>query len=134
MQRFDSVTSELPARYEDAFAFIVNPENLPRWALGFREADETSALLAPGGVGGPFRIGLKTVASIETGLIDWYMDMPDGSRTRALSRVIDLLNGRCCYTFMFFAPPIPDDQVAASLSNQKRQIEKEFDNLVRLLA
>jgi uncharacterized protein YndB with AHSA1/START domain len=132
MQKFNCVTRELPAPYEDTFRFIADPANLPKWTVAFRQADETSALIQRGS-DEPFRIGLTTVASVETGLIDWYMDMPDGRTTRTLTRVIDLLNGKCLYTFIFFANPAPEDQAEATLANQTAAIEKEFDNLVRLL-
>jgi hypothetical protein len=133
MQKFDCVTRELPARYEDAFQFIADPINLPKWATAFQEADETSALIARSEKDEPIRIGLTTVSSIETGLIDWYMDMPDGTSVRTLTRIIDLFNDNCLYTFIFFARPAPEDHVVVNLANQKKAIEKEFDNLVRLL-
>jgi hypothetical protein len=133
MQKFNCVTRELPAPYEDTFRFIADPANLPKWTVAFRQADETSAVIQRGDSDEPIPIGLTTVASFETGLIDWYMNMPDGTTGRTFTRVVDLLNGKCLYSFIFFARPAPEDQAAAMLANQTAAIEMEFDNLVELL-
>ena len=133
MQRFDSVTRELPVAYEQAFGFIAEPKNLPKWALAFRAADEQSALIVQASRDVPVRIASRTVSSRESGVIDWHMAMPDGSEIRALSRLVDLLNGNCVYTFLFFARPVADADIAGTLAGQKRAVEQEFDNLIAQL-
>jgi RNA polymerase sigma factor (sigma-70 family) len=53
LMRADTQTMTLPASAEDAFAFLAQPENLPRWAVGFargirREGDEWIVRTAEG--------------------------------------------------------------------------------------
>ena len=58
--RADTQTITLPVSAEEAFAFLAEPENLPRWAVGFargirREGDTWIVQTAQGGDAGPRR-------------------------------------------------------------------------------
>ena len=126
---FEIVTKELPVNYEIAFAFIANPEYLPQWALSIKEANEKSALIElPDGT--QATIGLTTTASIETGVIDWEMKMPDGQVRRSLSRVMKAPNDHSIYSFLFFITPEEREKMT---TEPTEQVEKEFQNLARIL-
>lgn len=131
MNNFAIIAKEFSVSYEKAFSFIADPRNLPKWTVFFREADERSALLEfPDGE--VRRIPMKTISSIETGLIDWHMTMLDNSIYMSWSRLVGLKNGNTLYNFMFYVRPVPPDEVQATLAEQKRLVETEFNNLEQI--
>jgi hypothetical protein len=77
----DTQTVTLPASAEDAFAFLADLTNLPRWAVGFargirREGDEWIVQTANGEM--PIRLG----ADSTRGTIDFYIQHTAGARSR----------------------------------------------------
>lgn len=128
--RFGTVSEELPASFESAFSYIADPSNLPEWALAFKQADSTSAVIAL--PEGDTPIGLTTTISKEAGTIDWYMKMPDQSILRALSRLNASTEQSSVYTFTFFVNNVADDQLDDKLAEMRAVIEQEFDNLRKI--
>lgn len=131
IRRFATVSEQLPASFETAFSYITKPLNLYEWAVAFKHSNTTSAMLD--GPNGNSSVGLTTEVSKEAGTIDWYMDMPDGSVMRALSRLVASNDDQSVYTFTFFAENIEDDQVEAHLTESRAVIEQEFSNLQQIL-
>jgi hypothetical protein len=132
MERNFSVQSVLidsPA--EKVFNFIAEPSNLPKWTNAFKNADHKSALLVT--PAGEMKIGLETKASNETGTIDWYMKMPDGSIGKAYSRVVEDSDGKSIYSFILLAPPVPIEKLEGTLKEQEGILSKELRNLKRIL-
>jgi hypothetical protein len=124
-----SVSIELPA--EKVFNFIADPSNLPTWTNAFKTADNKSALFVT--PAGGMKIGLETKASKETGTIDWYMKMPDGSVGKAYSRVVENSDRKSIYSFILLAPPVPIEKLEGTLKEQEEILRKELKNLKRIL-
>ena len=124
-----SVLIDLSA--EKVFNFIADPSNLPKWTNAFKSADHKSALFVT--PAGEMKIGLETKASKETGTIDWYMKMPDGSVGKAFSRVVENSDGKSIYSFILLAPPVPIEKLEGTLKEQEGILTKELKNLKRIL-
>lgn len=128
---YDVQSVELLTNFTRAFSFIAQPGNLPKWTNAFSMADETSALMVT--PNGELKIGLKTVTNDSSGVIDWYMTMPDGSVGKAFSRLTQLPDGHVLYSFILLAPPIPIERVEGTLAEQKKILAKELIKLQELL-
>ena len=85
--RADTQATTLPANAEDAFAFLANPENLPRWAVGFargiRREGETWFVQTAGG-----EMPVRVVADAARGTIDFHMGVAPGIEAVAYSRIL----------------------------------------------
>lgn len=122
---------EVIAPYERVFAFIADPQNLPRWAHAFEKVDGASASMrTPNGTA---EVALSVRASEQHGTIDWEMVFPDGSVATAMSRVTRAPHERVVYTFVLNAPPLPLEQIEGALSQQVRTLELELARLGELL-
>ena len=130
IKTFDVQYIEIEAPFEKVFAFIANPENLPLWTSAFKEANNRTALLVT--PIGELRIGLQTITDV-SGIIDWHMQMPDGSTGKAYSRVTSLPNGNAVYSFVLLAPPVPVEEVEGTLEQQKILLAAELKKLAHLL-
>ena len=123
MKTYDVQTIEIKKNYSDVFDFITVPENLPKWALGFKKVDGKAAVLET--PNGSIDIGLDVASDKKVGNIDWHMQMPDGSKGHAYSRVID--NGdSTIFSFVLMAPPVPLELVEGTLEQQIKQLNEEL--------
>jgi hypothetical protein len=130
MQDFDVQTVELAVPFDVAFRYIADPRTLPEWTHAFRSvADGRAMLVTPKGT---VDIGLEVRASHEAGTVDWIMTFPDGSVGRAFSRLVDR-GGRCLFSFVLLAPPVPLEQVEGALAEQSRILAEELATLQRKL-
>ena len=93
----DTQTTTLPVSAEDAFAFLAQPENRPRWAVGFargirREGDEWILQTAQG------EMPVRVCADATRGTIDFHMRVAPGLEAIAYSRVVptDIGDRRGC--------------------------------------
>lgn len=129
-QCFGTVSEELPASFDSAFLYLADPANLPEWALAFKQADSTSAVMSL--PDGDVPIGLITEVSKQAGTIDWHMKMPDGSVMRALSRLNFCTEKSTVYTFTFFAENVADELLDAQLAEMRAVIVAEFENLRKI--
>ena len=130
LKTFDVQYIEIEAPVEKVFSFVADPVNLPRWTAAFREANNSSALLVT--PNGELRIGLQTITDA-SGVIDWHMQMPDGSIGKAYSRVTALPNGNTVYSFVLLAPPVPVEEIEGTLEQQKQLLAAELKKLALLL-
>jgi hypothetical protein len=113
------------------FDFIANPENLPKWTNAFKEADRQSALLST--PNGDLKIGLTTKTNRESGTIDWYLSLPDGSLGTAYSRVVSAPDKRTIYSFILIAPPAPIEKIEGVLVQQMELLRNELQKLRSIL-
>ena len=104
-----------------AFDFIANPENLPKWTKAFSEANRTGAKMTT--PRGEITISLETVASKESGSIDWYLTMPDGAVGSAFSRLTPH-GAACVYSFVLMPPPVPVELVEGTLKQQMGMLKE----------
>jgi uncharacterized protein YndB with AHSA1/START domain len=127
MKTFDVQTVAIEAPADAVFDYLADPQRLPEWAHAFRTvANGRATLQTPRGAA---EIGLEVRASREHGTVDWVMTFPDGSIGRAHSRVVAAAPGRCLYSFMLLAPPVPLEQVEGALEEQARTLAQELSRL-----
>jgi len=108
----DTQTITLPVSAEEAFAFLAEPKNLPRWAVGFargirREGDAWIAQTAQG------EMPVRVVAEATQGTIDFHMRVAPGLEAVAYSRVVPNDSG-AEYVFTQFQLPGMVDEVFAA--------------------
>jgi hypothetical protein len=122
---------EIEASYDHVFAFIADPNNLPRWAHAFERVNGRKARLrTPAGVQD---IDLRVESSFKAGTIDWIMTFTDGKTATANSRVTRAPAGRVVYSFVLNAPPLPLELLEVALEEQVRTLEAELNRLKELL-
>ena len=85
--RADTQAITFPVELREAFAFLADPENLPRWAVGFargirREGEDWIVQTAQG------EMPVRVVADEARGTIDFHMTVAPGVEAVAYSRVI----------------------------------------------
>lgn len=131
MNIFDLQGIELAISKETAFTFIAAPENLPKWTNAFASADSGKALLRT--PEGEVEIDLEVKASAEYGAVDWYMTFPDKSLATAFSRVVEIDENRCIYSFILMAPPVPLEVLEGALEAQSKILAEELKNLKAIL-
>jgi hypothetical protein len=110
--RADTQTITISASREAAFAFLANPENLPRWAVGFardirREGEDWIVQTAAG------EMPIRVLADAERGTIDFAMSVAPDLEAVAYSRVLPNESG-AEYVFTQFQLSGMPDEVFAS--------------------
>jgi hypothetical protein len=90
--RADTQAVTLDAPATTVFDFLADPENLPRWAVGFahavrRDGDAWQVRTAQG------EVGLRLAADAARGTIDFHMAAGPGAEAVAYSRVIPAPEG-----------------------------------------
>lgn len=124
-----SISLSVPAA--DAFAFVSQPGNLPKWAKAFERADEgTARLVTPAGA---VDIKLETVADRTTGTTDWIMTFPDGAVGSAFSRVTPQGEDRSIFSFVLMAPPVPLEAIEGALEEQRKTLAEELKTLKKVI-
>jgi hypothetical protein len=114
--RSDTKAVTIPASYEAVFAFLTNPENLPRWAVGFARAirrdGETWLVTTNQG-----ELPIRYVVDADRGVIDYHLEPAPGAEAVAYSRLVPNGDGVEYVFTQFQAPGMPDEvfvgQVAA---------------------
>jgi hypothetical protein len=129
--RSSTQTISLPVDQLQAFAFLAEPQNLPRWAVGFchaiRPTDEATTWIATTGQG---EVRVRYVADPKTGVIDFHLSPAPGVDVLAASRVVP--NGdHAEYVFtQFQSPGMPDEVFAAQVA----ALGDELQVLARILS
>jgi hypothetical protein len=106
--RSDTKTISLHASPQRVVAFLGNPENLPRWAVGFAKTvrKDGGRWLVATGAG---EMGIRIEADPGSGVVDFFMSPTPGVESLAGSRVLPRGSGSE-YVFTQFQPPgMPDD-------------------------
>ncbi len=108
----DTQAITLPVSPAEAFAFLAEPANLPRWAVGFargirHEGEEWLVQTAQGEI--PVRIGDDAAR----GTIDFHMTVAPGTEAVAYSRVLPNDAGAEYVFTQFQLPGMPDEVFAA---------------------
>lgn len=130
--RSDTRAVSIPASANDVFAFVADPENLPRWAVGFCKGirrDPTSAnqWIAMTGQGD---VPIRFVADRGLGVIDFYFTPAPNVEVAAFSRVLPHATG-ADYVFTQFQSPGMADEV---FDAQVRALIEELHVLRALMA
>lgn len=109
--RSDTRAVTIGAAANEVFEFVADPENLPRWAVGF-----CRAIRRDGGV--PDRwivttaqgeLPIRYVTDAALGVIDFYLSPAPGVEAAAFSRVVPNGEGAEYIFTQFQAPGMPDE-------------------------
>lgn len=112
--RADTKSISIHASPERVVAFLSNPENLPRWAVGFVKSvrrDEKGWVVTTGAG----EMGVRIEADPESGVIDFFMCPAPGVESLAGSRVLPRGAGSEYVFTQFQAPGMPDDVFAKNV-------------------
>ncbi len=121
---------EIAAPFAKTFAYIADPRNLPQWTGAFKRVCEGRAVMQT--PAGSVEVGLAVDAARDCGTIDWSMTFPDGAVAKAYSRLIDK-SGKCIYSFVLMAPPVPLEQLEGALAQQSFTLREELATLREVL-
>lgn len=114
-----------------AFAFIADPEHLPRWTNAFASVSAGRAVMRT--PNGEVMIDLGVQASAQYGTVDWRLTFPDRSVATAFSRVVEIDRDRCIFSFILTPPPLPLEQIEGTLEAQSRTLGEELKKLKEIL-
>jgi len=131
LKTFDVQSIKLDVPSRQAFAYLSDPARLPEWTSAFARVRDGRALLRT--PRGEMEIGLDVEAHDAAGTVDWSMRFPDGSVARAYSRLVPDGAGRCIYSFVLMAPPVPLEELEGALEAQSRTLAEELGALRRKL-
>src|SRR5262245_59066916 len=131
MKNFDVQGIELSIPRSKALEFIADPAQLPRWTNAFVSVTPGRAVMRT--PGGEVAIDLEVEASMEHGTVDWRMTFPDRSVATAFSRVVELDQDRCIFSFVLTPPPVPLEQLEGALEAQSRTLTEELRKLKKIL-
>jgi len=131
LKTFDVQSIELEVPGEQAFAYLADPARLPEWTSAFARVEGGRARLRT--PAGETEIDLAVQAHAEAGTVDWKMGFGDGSIAMAYSRLVPSGVGRCIYSFVLMAPPVPLEQLEGALAEQSRTLAEELGTLRRVL-
>lgn len=94
--------------HRQLFAFLAEPRNLPKWAVGFCEAirREGERWLVHTRQG---ELAIRYVTHPGMGIIDFYVSVAPGTETAAFSRVLPNGDGSEYVFTQFQTPGMPDD-------------------------
>jgi hypothetical protein len=112
--RSDTQTISIDAPYRVVAAFVADPQNLPRWAVGFARSvrrDDQGWIVATGT--GEMRLDVEHLP--EHGIVDFRLTPAPGVRVLAASRVIPRGDGAEYVFTQFQAPGMPDEDFARSV-------------------
>jgi hypothetical protein len=127
--RSDTQSLSVSGNPGEVFAFLADPENLPRWAVGFCRAirhDPERGWIVETSTG---EVPIRYVAHLECGTLDFYMQVGPGVEIGAYSRVIP--NGDAAvYVFtQLQAPGMPDslfESQVVALAEELRVLQGIF--------
>ena len=131
MKEFDVQGIVLKVPRSQAFAFIADPAQLPRWTSAFASVTPGRAVMRT--PAGNVMIDLEVEASPEQGTVDWRMRFPDRSVATAFSRVVEMDRDRCVFSFVLTPPPVPLEQLEGALEAQSETLAKELERLKEIL-
>jgi hypothetical protein len=126
--RSDTQTISIESGPGDLFDFLADPDNLPRWAVGFcrsirREGDRWLVTTAQGDV------GIRYATDRTLRVIDFYISPAPGVELAAYSRVVPNGEGAEYVFTQFQAEGMPDDVFAS----QAQALTDELHILQRLV-
>jgi hypothetical protein len=128
----DTRSVAIEASRETVFAFVADPRNLPRWAVGFCKAIRQD-------VGGGERwiattasgdISIRYATNVELGVVDFYFSPAPGIEVAAFSRVLPNAAGAEYVFTQFQVEGMPAEVFDA----QVRALTEELQVLRALIA
>ena len=119
--RADTRTISIEAPAERVVAFLGDPVNLPRWAVGFAKAVHQTA---NGWVvrTGSAEMGIRIDADARRGTVDFWMSPAPGIELLAPSRVVPRGPGSEFVFTQFQAPGMSDEAFASSMETLRHEL------------
>ncbi len=119
--RTDTQAVTLDAPAATVFEFLADPENLPRWAIGFahsirREGEGWRVVTAQG------EVGVRIAADARLGTVDFHITPTPDVEVVAYSRVLPAPGGAVYVFTQLQAPGMPD----AAFDGQVRALREEL--------
>lgn len=117
----DTQTVSIEASPAKVFNFLANPNNLPRWAIGFAKEirEEEGRWVVRTATG---EIGLRFFTDEQTGVVDYWISPTQGVEVLAASRVIPR-GAASEYSFtQFQSEGMPDEAFAQSVQALKHEL------------
>lgn len=108
--RSNTQTVSIDSPADRAFAFVADPTNLPRWAIGFAKDVTQGGDLGYIVTTGQGEVPLRVATDARLGVVDFHMKVGDGADAVAHSRVLPRGDG-AEYVFTQFQAPGMDDAV-----------------------
>ena len=126
--RADTKTISIDADPTKAVLFLADPQNLPRWAVGFAKSvrHDSGHWYVKTSAG---EIGVRILADEKGGIVDFWMSPAPGVEALAASRVIPRGRGSE-YTFTQFQSPGMTDE---AFRQSVKALEHELTVLKALL-
>lgn len=119
--RSDTSTISIEAPTNRVVAFLEDPHNLPKWAVGFAK----SVRQTPQGwvvVTGAGEMGMRIASDTATGIVDFWMSPAPGVEVLAASRVVPRGIGAEYVFTQFQAPGMPDDVFTKNVRTLKHEL------------
>jgi hypothetical protein len=124
LPRSDTQTARFAAPPDQAFDFIADPENLPRWAVGFCQSirrdtasDDRWVVTTAHG-----EVALRYVVDRARGIIDFHLSPAPGVETVAYSRVVPNGGGTEYIFTQVQTPGMPDEQFDAQVEALREEL------------
>ncbi|HVH31691.1 MAG TPA: SRPBCC family protein [bacterium] len=115
----EHVTIDVDHRH--LFAFLADPDNLPKWAVGFcraiRREGERWLVQTPQG-----EVAIRFVTHPSMGIIDFYISPAPGTEVAAFSRVLPNGGGSEYIFTQFQIPGMPDDVFGRQVRALKEEL------------
>ncbi len=112
--RSDTKSISIQAAPEKVVKFLADPQNLPRWAVGFARSvrKENARWLVTTGGG---EMGVRIEADPRSGVVDFFMSPAPGVEGLAGSRVLPNGSGSEYVFTQFQGPGMPEDVFAKNV-------------------
>jgi hypothetical protein len=119
--RADTRTVSIEAPAERVVAFLRDPANLPRWAVGFAQAVRRDAdgWVVQTGAGD---VRIRIDADADRGTVDFWMAPAPGVQLLAPSRVVPRGSGAELVFTQFQGPGMSDQAFASSIDTLKHEL------------
>lgn len=119
--RADTKTVSIDAPPRAIFRFLANPDNLPRWAVGFARAvrEEGGQWYVRTGGG---EVRLRVEADEKNGTVDFWIAAGPAGEALAASRVLPRGTGAEYVFTQFQAPGMPDEAFAQSIKALQHEL------------
>lgn len=125
---FDVKNVALAVPFNTAFDYIADDTKLPEWTNAFAEVSEDGKALMRTPKG-EITVQLENNLDRKNGVIDTKMTFPDGCVGTAYSRLIELNEDSCVYSFVLTPPPVALEELEGALSAQAEILERELQTL-----
>jgi hypothetical protein len=119
--RADTRTVSIEAPAHQVVAFLEDPMNLPRWAVGFAKAVRQTAsgwIVQTGAT----EMGVRIDADPQRGTVDFWMSPAPGVEVLAPSRVVPRGSGSEFIFTQFQGPGMSDQTFASSVETLKHEL------------